>query len=163
MARLPDRFDLWVRKAREQSDPKRQTDYVLGALVAAKEWHFLNIGSKENPQAAKTEIEGDPCILVFSSLDRLQELIEVSGAIKHVQKGDPLPAISIPSEAALPWCAECHIGLLINPSDDAVMIPYEQLKDFHDEWKDRGDWKGTGFWIPNMTSEEEDFWQEHGL
>jgi hypothetical protein len=162
MSRLPDRFNLWVRKARELNDPKRQTDYVLGALAALKEWHFLNIGTKEKPQAAKTEIDGDPCLLVFSDLDRLEELIRVSGAVKHVRQGEPVPAISIPSEAALPWCVECHIGLLINPSEDAVMIPHEQVSEFYAEWKERGGWR-QGFWIPNMTSAEEDFWQEHGL
>jgi hypothetical protein len=162
MSRLPDRFDLWIRKAREQSESARQVDLILGALAALKEWHFLNIGTKEKPQAAKTEIEGDACLLVFSDLSRLEELIHVSGAVKHVAEGQPMPAITIPAEAALPWCAECQIGLLINPSEDSVMIPYDQLRDFHDEWKDRGAWR-TGFWIPNMTSEDEDFWQEHGL
>ena len=162
MPRLPDRFDLWVRKARELSDPARQTDYILGALAALKEWHFLNIGSKEQPQAAKTEMDGVPCLLFFSDVTRLDELIRISGAVKHVPAGEPLPVISIPSAAALPWCVECQIGLLINPSEDAVMIPYEQVNDFYLEWKERDTYQ-TGFWIPNMTSEEDDFWQEHGL
>ncbi len=163
MSHLPDRFDLWVRKARENPDPNRQTDYILGALASLKEWHFLNIGTAEQPQAAKTEIDADPCLVVFSDINRLKELIEASGASRHLTKDAPLPAITIPTAAALAWCVECRIGLLINPGEDAVMIPFEQVKAFHAEWIKRGGRQASGFWIPNMTSEEEDFWQENGL
>jgi hypothetical protein len=163
MPHIPDRFDLWVRKAKEHSDPDRQTDYVLGALAGLKEWHFLNIGTAEKPQAAKTEIDADPCLLVFSDLNRLEELLNVSGAVRHLQKYAPLPAITIPTAAALPWCVECKIGLLINPGEDAVMVPFEQVEAFHAEWSKRGGRQASGYWIPNMTTEEEDFWQKHGL
>jgi hypothetical protein len=163
MPRLPDHFDLWVRKAREQSDPVRQTDFVLGALMGLRDWHFLNIGSVEKPQAARTQIDQDACVLVFSGIDRLEELVEISGAGKHVPKGQPPPAITVPSAAALPWCVECKVGLLINPSEEAVLIPLNQVESFCKEWQARGKRQAAGFWIPNMTSEEEDFWQEHGL
>ena len=163
MSRIPDRFDLWIRKAREHSDPDRQADYVLGALAGLKEWHFLNIGSKEKPQVARTQIGEDPCVLVFSGIDRIEELAEASGASRHLSKDDPVPAISIPTEGALPWCVECEIGLLVNPSEDSVMVPFQQLENFHREWRKRGERLASGFWIPNMTTEEEDFWQEHGL
>jgi hypothetical protein len=43
------------------------------------------------------------------------------------------------------------------------MIPFAQLESYHAEWSQRGGRQASGFWIPNMTSEEEDFWQEHGL
>ena len=43
------------------------------------------------------------------------------------------------------------------------MIPFDQLKAFHAEWSRRGERQTAGFWIPNMTTEEEDFWQENGL
>jgi hypothetical protein len=39
----------------------------------------------------------------------------------------------------------------------------DQLRAFHAEWSKRGGREGIGFWIPNMTTEEEDFWQENGL
>ena len=75
MTRLPDRFDLWVRKARECPDPARQADYVLGALSALKEWYFLNIGTKENPQPAEAEVEGGRHLLVFSDRDRIEAIV----------------------------------------------------------------------------------------
>ena len=163
MSRLPDRFDLWIRKARENPDPERQSDYVMGALAGLTEWHFLNIGSKDKPQAAKTEVDDDPCLLVFSDVDRIEELIRSSGAIRHLPKNQAMPVISIQTAAAMRWCVECRIGLLINPSEDSVMIPFEQLQAFHSEWSRRGGLQASGFWIPNMTTQDEDFWQEHGL
>ncbi len=161
MGRLPDRFDLWLRKARESTDPARQVDYVLGALVGLKEWFFLNTGTKERPMAAKTQIESDLCVLVFSDAARVEEFLE--GKEGLVPKGDVLPAIVIPSAAALAWCVESQTGLLLNPNGEGVLIPLEQVKAFHAEWIQRGGRQAAGYWIPNMTSEEEDFWQANGL
>jgi len=162
MARLPDRFDLWVRKARACPDPARQVDYVLGALAGLKEWHFLNVGTKESPQAAQTQIELDRCLLVFSDVSRIEEFIQEGGGW---QKKDPLPMITIPTAAAMAWCVKCQTGLLVNPGEDAdaVMIPFGQVEAFHLEWSQRGGRQAAGFWIPNMTTEEEDFWREYGL
>ncbi len=160
MARLPDRFDLWVRKAKECPDYARQADLVLGALAALDEWHFLNLGSAEKPQAARTQIDGDAYILVYSDTGRIEDFLKEQG---RALKGAPLPIISVPTEAAMKWCVECRTGLLVNPPDDAVMIPLDQLEAFQSEWSRRSDRQASGFWIPNMTSEEEDFWQEHGL
>jgi hypothetical protein len=162
MSRLPDRFDLWVRKARECSDPARQVDYVLGALAGLKEWHFLNIGTKETPQAAQTQIESDRCLLVFTDLGRIEEMVdEDSGLLKDKEA---LPVISIPTPIAMAWCVECRVGLLVNAREDAdtVLIPFDQVQAFHTEWSQRGGRQASGFWIPNMTTQEEDFWQEHG-
>jgi hypothetical protein len=159
VARLPDRFDLWVRKARECQEPARQADYVLGALAGLKEWHFLNLGTKEKPQAAKTQLDGDSYLLVYSDVDRIEEFIREQGGPR---KNDPLPVITIPTEAAMAWCVECRTGLLVNPPENAVMIPFSQVEVFHAEWKQRGGRQAAGFWIPNMTTEEEDFWREHG-
>ena len=156
MARLPDRFDLQVRKARACTDPIRQADYVLGALAGLVEWHFLNLGSKEKPQAARTQIDGDAYILVYSDSGRIEEFVrEHDKAV--------LPVISAKTEAAMAWCIECRVGLFVNPPEDAVMIPFEQVKAFHTDWVERGGRQAAGFWIPNMTTEEEDFWQEKGL
>jgi hypothetical protein len=156
MARLPDRFDLQVRKARSCTDPLRQADYVLGALAGLREWHFLNLGTKEKPQAARTEIDADPYILVYSDTGRIEEFVR-----EHEKAA--LPVISVATKAAMAWCVECRVGLFVNPPENAVMIPFEQVKAFHAEWLKRGARQSVGFWIPNMTSEEEDFWQEHGI
>jgi hypothetical protein len=157
MARLPDRFDLWVRKAKECPDPARQADFILGALAGLREWHFLNLGTRDAPQAAKTEIEGETYLLVFSDVDRINEALGEKGA-----PGSPLPVITIDTEVAMAWCVECRAGLFVNPPEDAAMIPLAQLEVFHADWKKRGARQASGFWIPNMTTEEEDFWQEHG-
>ena len=138
MSRLPDRFDLWIRKARECADENRQADYVLGALAGLKEWHFLNIGTAETPQAAKTELGADSCVLVFSDPGRIEDLIQESGADRHLPKGAPVPAISVATEAAIKWVVECKVGLLINPSEDAVLIPFAMVKSFYEAWSERG-------------------------
>ena len=138
MSRLPDRFDLWVRKARECRDPARQVDYILGALAGLKEWHFLNIGTKEAPQAAKTQIGSDPCLLVYSDIARIEEFVREGEG--HLPKNNPLPLITVPTAAAMAWCVECKMGLLVNPAKDAdaVLIPFEEVKTFHAEWSQRG-------------------------
>jgi hypothetical protein len=160
MARLPDRFDLQVRKARSCTDPVRQADYVLGALAALAEWNFYNLGTKENPQIAKTEIDTDPYVLVYSDINRVEEIV-----LKTLgpRGAGPVPVIAVPTEAAMAWCVGCRTGLFVNAPEDAVMIPFAQLEHFQSEWLKRAARQPAGFWIPNMTTEEEDFWQEHGL
>jgi len=164
MSRLPDRFDLWVRKARACEDQARQADYVLGALAGLKEWYFLDTGTRENPQPAEVEMEGVACLLVFSDPGRIEEMLHVAGPFRE---GTPLPVITIPTVEAMPWCLKRRTsgggGLLINPGEDAFLLPLDRLEVFYDEWNRRGGRSASGFWIPNMTTEEEDFWQEHGL
>jgi hypothetical protein len=161
MPRLPDRFDLWVRKARECPDPARQLDYILGAMVALPAWHFLNVGTREKPQPATGEIEGTRLLLVFSDADRV---LEATGDAKLPSQP---PVISVPAAAALQECLggglfQCD-ALLVNPGTDAAVISREQLAAFENEWRARDGAAAQGFWIPNLTSEEEDFWEEHGL
>jgi len=163
MARLPDRFDLLVRKARECRDTARQADYVLGALAGLKEWHFLNVGTREAPQAAKTQIGTDLCLLVYSDISRIAELFQEGGRAQNPQKKEPLPVITISTAAAMAWCVKCRMGLLVNPGEDSALVPFAQVENFQAEWSQRGGRQASGFWIPNMTTEEEDFWQEHGL
>jgi hypothetical protein len=158
MARLPDRFDLWVRKARQCRDAARQADYVLGALAGLKEWHFLNAGTRGKPAPAQAEIEGARYLLVFSEPGRVEEIHE-----ERARPGGPPETITIPTAAAMPWCVKNRMGLLVNPGEDSALIPLERLESFHTEWTLRGGRQAAGFWIPNMTTEEEDFWQEHGL
>ena len=164
MPRLPDRFDLWVRKARACPDPARQLDYILGGLLAQPAWHFLNIGTREKPQPATADIDGEWILLVFSDADRAINLAQ-----EMKLAGDPAhpPVISIPAAAALAECLGEGLlksdGLFINPGEDSALIPREQVAAFEQDWRARGGAKGQGFWIPNLTSREEDFWQEHGL
>jgi hypothetical protein len=159
MARLPDRFDLWVRKAREYNDPARQLDYVLGAMSALPDWYFINIGSNENPRPAVTEIENERQLVVFSDAERIREIVG-----DKVPASYPLPLITIPSAKAMAWCLEQNCTeLLVNPGDEAVVVPLTELKKFLEEWTQRGGREASGYWIPNLTSEEEDFWQKHGL
>jgi hypothetical protein len=161
MPRLPDRFDLWIRKARDCPDPARQLDYILGAMIALPAWHFLNVGTHEKPQPATGEIEGTRVLLVFSDPDRV---LEAAGDAKFPAAP---PVFSLPAPMALAQslgeglfrCA----ALLVNPGEDAALIPREQVAAFEREWRARDAAAARGFWIPNLTSEEEDFWQEHGL
>jgi hypothetical protein len=160
MSRLPNRFDLFVRQAKRCPEPARQADYILGALAALKEWYFINLGATDAPQAAKTVIESQTYLLVFSDADRIEDALRERSP---APAPDPLPVITVSAAAALAWCIECQTGLFVNPPEDAVLIPFAHLEIFYAEWTQRGDRQSAGFWIPNMTSEEEDFWQEHGL
>jgi len=157
MPRLPDRFDLWVRRARACPDPARQADYVLGALAALDEWHFLNRGEEGRPSPALAELEGGPHLLVFSGPDRIEELVAPA-------PGVPLPIISIPTAKAFPWCLEqAAAGLLVNAGEDGFIVGEDRLHAFYRGWSRDREQNSIGFWIPNLTTEEEDFWQEHGL
>jgi hypothetical protein len=162
MPRLPDRFDLWVRKARECPEPARAADYALGALAALGHWHFLNLGNAANPQPADADLDGARHLLVFSDPDRITDLVTPDR-----DSTAPPPVISIPTAAAMTWCleraADGIAGLLVNPGEDAFAVPLEHLAGFHREWVRRVARHASGYWIPSMTSEEEDFWQEHGL
>ncbi len=159
MARLPDRFDLWVRKARATVDPARQTDYVLGAVVALREVYLVNIGTKESPSIARGKVESDECVLVFIDGERIGEFLA-----ENAGTGQELTVITSPTAAMLAWCVENRLGVVINPSvGETVMVPAAELAAFVAEWKERGGAQAAGFWIPNLTTEEEDFWQENGL
>jgi hypothetical protein len=162
MPRLPDRFDLWVRKARASADPARQVDLVLGALVARPELYFFNLGTKEKPQIARTEIGRDEGALVFTDAGRIEEFL--AGHTDALNGGADARVIASPTAAALAWCVEYRVGVVINLSvGEAALVTAAALAAFVEEWKKRGGRQAAGFWIPNLTTEEEDFWQEHGL
>ncbi len=156
MARLPDRFDLFVRKAKACSDPARQADYVLGALAALPAWYFLNIGPGEKVQLAESTYGGNRFAFIFSDGERANEMAREKTA-------GLLSIISIPQPGAMEWCVKLRTGLLVNAQSESCMVPFDQLEAFLAEWTRRGEGKSAGFWIPNMTTEEEDFWQEYGL
>jgi hypothetical protein len=150
-----------MRQARAAADPQRQCDYVLGALVALPEWHFLNVGTSENPRPAAGEIDDAPHLFVFSDAARVMELAQQFGRPAESS------AITIPTESALAWCVnerpmQCA-GLLINPGEDAAAVSIAQVEIFAAEWRARDARQSVGFWIPNPTSAEEDFWRENGL
>ena len=169
MPRLPDRFDLWIRKARKSADQVRQVDWVLGALVARDDLYFLNTGTKEQPQIGGVHHSdvADPAdrfVVAFSDAQRLEEFAKERGVQGSARFGNELPAIVSPMVAALDWCVERKMGLVINPNvGETVMVPPPVLAEFVEEWKQRSGRQGAGFWIPNMTTEEEDFWQAYGL
>jgi hypothetical protein len=159
MARLPDHFDLWVRKARQSPDVARQVDYILGAMTALKEWHFLNVGRWSAPRAADTQIGTDLCLLVFTDFGRVEDMMKERGDFVPDQ---PLPIISLAAARALSWCVARRSGVLVNPGEYAALIPFAQVEAYYNEWVKRGG-QQPGYWIPNMSTEEEDFWQQHGL
>jgi hypothetical protein len=162
MPRLPDRFDLWVRKARKCPDPERTADYVLGALTSLGHWYFLNLGTAENPRPAEVDLDGTRHLLVCSDPSRIEELLP-----QGCDSAEPPPVITIPVDAAMTWCLERRAdgvtGLLVNPGGDAFAVSLDHLAAFHREWTQRGARHASGYWIPSLTTEEEDFWQEHGL
>jgi hypothetical protein len=135
----------------------------LGPQGEAMLRHGPAVGTKEEPQAARAQIDTDPCLFVFSDLGRIEDFIAEGWALGHLKKRDPLPVISIPAAAAMAWSVKCRARLFVNPGEDSALIPLEQVEAFHAEWSERGGRQASGFWIPNLTTKEEDFWQENGL
>ncbi len=164
MPRIPDRFDLWVRQARASTtDPQRQVDWVLGAVVALKELHFVNIGTRAAPLIAKMPIATDECVLAFTDRGRIEEFIAEHPALRKAPDDGP-PVITSPTAAAPKWCIENRAGLVLNPGpDETALVPWTELAAFVEEWHRINERRVVGYWIPNMTTEEEDFWQQHGL
>ncbi len=159
MARLPDRFDLWVQKALASTNTDRQMDWVLGALVAREELFFLNSGTKEQPSIAQVEMSEEGCALVFTDGERIEEFMRA-----QADAAGERSVIASPSASALTWCVDNRLGLIINPAvGETAWIVAETLACYLVEWKQRGGRQAAGFWIPNMTTQEEDFWQENGL
>jgi hypothetical protein len=162
MPTLPDSFDVAVRRAREMNRGQRQVDYTLGLLFAQSEWHFVNHGTAEKPFPALIDLDTARVLVIFSSLEKYQDFVELSTETPANQS----PSISIPVEVATGYClqfrpAGCQ-AILVNPGEFAFQVSLEALKEFDENWRSRPD-TARGFWIPNMTTEEEDFWNEHGL
>ncbi|HSI84863.1 MAG TPA: hypothetical protein VK970_13815 [Candidatus Methylacidiphilales bacterium] len=181
MVNIPDQFDLDVRRAKRQSDPEQQMELLLGALLARKEWYFYNIGTQEKPEPARVEIEDRPYLLVFSSADKLHNLRDLQQGDRKDAEPSPvmsteLPNFSIPCMQAVDYClalADAQLGgdqsaallegMLINPGDHAFAISMASFRHYMAAWKERGGHIGQGFLIPNISTEEDDFYQEHGL
>lgn len=162
MAAIPDHFDLGVRRARQVRDESRQVDALLGLLFAAEEWYFWNVGTPEKPFPAMSEIDGKPVLLLFSSLEKLVDVVETATKTSM----ETLPHFAIPVNSGGAFCSQFRASscetLLVNPGEYAFAVSLDALKAFDATWRGR---KATsrGFWIPNMTSEEEDFWRELGM
>lgn len=164
MGAIPDQFDVFVRRARERFDPARAEDMLIGNLFALKEWHLLNAGTAEDPRPRFAELDGTVFLLVFSHPEKADAFTEARG-----ERGgrDPLGLISMRPGDAADYCralrgSSCG-AILVNPGPFAYAVALEGLLKYHEAWSRRGAELASGFWIPNMTTEEEDFWQEHEL
>jgi hypothetical protein len=162
MASIPDHFDLWVRKA-QQMPEERQLDCLLGSLFAGKEWFFYNQGVCQTVDPAMVELDGVKCLMLFSSADKMFDFVQ-SASCRTVEQ---LPSIAIPAEKGAEFCLQFRAAgaeaILVNPGDYAFRISFDALESFARDREAHRAEARRGFWIPNMTSEEEDFWQEHGL
>ncbi|MEM1060379.1 MAG: hypothetical protein AAGK14_14140 [Verrucomicrobiota bacterium] len=168
MAALPDWFDLWVRRARElPGDGVRQLELLLGAVFTLPEVFLWNVGTVEAPVPAIGEDEsGIRLLLLFTHEHKLIELVE-----EH-SSGAGVPAIAMPPVQVGGFLQDLSAesgeiaGVLVNPGDFAFQVERRAWEDFSQAWTRRDPAErqaAQGFWIPKMTGEEEDFWQEHGL
>ncbi|PTY03974.1 hypothetical protein DB346_02615 [Verrucomicrobia bacterium LW23] len=181
MATIPDQFDLGVRRARLAADPDEQMEILMGALLARAEWYFLNIGTRHAPEAARVDMDDGPYLLLFTSPDKLHNLTDLRrGCREDYESPAPMPNFSIPCLKAVDYClglgdaalaaapsapggAAVVRGLFINPGDYAFAVPMERFRQYITDWRERGGHLGQGFLIPNTSTEEDDFYQEHGL
>lgn len=162
---LPDRFDLLVRKAREADcSPERQVDLLLGGLFALAEWHFVNQGSRDEPQPLCVELDATPCLPLFTNTDKADTFTTERGQRKP---HEPLGLISIRPRDAVAYLMQFEAygcsHVLVNPGPFCFLLATVELELFYKNWKEAGAELAGGYWIPNMTTEEEDFWQEHEL
>lgn len=165
MTPIPDRFDLMVRKARElDTEPERQVDILMGGLFALWEWHFLNAGDAEQPHPRFLQVDDTVCVAAFTDPNKAGEFTLERG---ERERTDPLGLISMRPRDAVEYALQFEPHgcghFLINPGPFGFMIPFDVASRFYTAWKEAGAGLGQGFWIPSMTDEEEDFWQEHGL
>ncbi|MEM9443890.1 MAG: hypothetical protein AAGA18_00925 [Verrucomicrobiota bacterium] len=165
MPSLPDRFDLLVRRAKEKGvTPERQIDLVLGGMLVLADWHLINKGSQDQPTPHFVEMDDLIHLLIFTDTDKADTFSLDRGDRKP---GEPLGIISLKPGYAIEYALNLQVHgcehLLVNPSDYGFSIPLQTVNRFYEKWKEGGAELGQGFWIPNMTNEEEDFWQEHGV
>lgn len=163
MAAIPDSFDLQVRRAKSAA-PERQVDFLVGALFALSEWWLINQGSETEPYPVIVEMGAAKCVVVFSAPGKLQDFAD--GA-RGERVEVPNLAIRVPEvvEYCLRFREVGATAILVNPGDFAFTVELDALESFAMAWRERRAATGEprGFWIPNMTTEEEDFWQSHGL
>ncbi|NJK90660.1 MAG: hypothetical protein HC904_01790 [Blastochloris sp.] len=165
MSRLPDRFDLLVRKVRDTGmAPDRQLDLLLAALFTVKEAHLINAGTEAEPRPSFVELDGEILMPVFSSVDQADTYSSERG-----QRGDrdALGLISMPPPLLLEVSrlftdSGCH-HWFVNPGPYGFILPLHEVESYESQRAQAQASAHTGFWIPNLTSEEEAFWEDHGL
>ena len=125
----------------------------------------MNRGSETEPYPAVVELGAAKCVVVFSAPGKLQDFAdELRG-----EKVEEMPNLAIRVPEVVDYCLLFRgagaTAILVNPGDFAFTVELDALESFTNAWRERRAAKGEsrGFWIPNMTSEEEDFWQSHGL
>jgi hypothetical protein len=124
------------------------------------------MGTRATPVPATGIINGKPHLFVFSAPGKIQDILE-----DVTKKNNPaIPYISVRTANAADFCLQYAqekngscAGILVNPGDYAFSVDFAALRQFDTEWKAAGGAEKRGFWIPGMTTEEEDFWQEHGI
>lgn len=165
MSRIPDRFDLIVRQVRETSfQPERQLDFLLAAFFTLKEAHLINAGDEDNPLPAFVELDQTVLMPVFTSADQADTYTSERG-----QRSDhePLGLISMKPELALDYAQAfksygCY-HWIINPGPYGFMLSLAEIESYQQQRKESAQAPNYGFWIPNLTSQEEAFWEDHGL
>jgi hypothetical protein len=165
MSRLPDRFDLLVRKVRDESySPERQMDFLLAAFFALQEAHLINAGDATQPRPSFVELDQLILMPVFSSADQADTYTSERG---QRQDHDPLGLLSMRPASLLEYAqAFKDYGCqhwIINPGPYGFILSLEEVEAYQLERKKSASSPNVGFWIPNMTSEEEAFWEDHGL
>jgi hypothetical protein len=165
MSRLPDRFDLLVRKVREEPySPERQLDFLLAAFFTLKEAHLINTGMEASPMPSFVELDNLILMPVFSSTDQADTYTSERG-----QRGDrdPLGLISLQPLSLLEYSrAFTEFGCshwIINPGPYGFILGLDEAEAYQKAFRASVDQHSRGFWISNLTSEEEAFWEDHGL
>jgi len=165
MSRLPDRFDLLVRKVREGDfTPDRQIDFLLAAFFTLKEAHLINAADEVSPLPTFLELDEAVLMPVFTSADQADTYTSERG-----QRGDhdDLCLISMPPAIVLDY-AESFTSYgckdwFINPGPFGFIISLQEAQAYQQQKNKVGQRPDIGFWIPNLTSQEEAFWEDNGL
>jgi len=174
MPALPDWFDVWVRRTRElpDADGQRQLELLLGAVFTMPVVYFWNIGSESEPAPAIGEDEdGRHLALLFTHAGKLQDLLD-EREDGVVELDGAVPVISMAPAQIGGYVQDLNtdgadIGsLLVNAGEFAFQVDIRAWEAFALAWEERDPAErqaAQGFWIPKMSTEEEDFWEEHGL
>lgn len=161
MPPLKDRFDRQVEKARSMDlDDSRLRDFLIGILFGCLELHFLNAGDKDSPRPRFVELDGEVFLLTFSDPSKADDFTVMR---EERDEHDPLGLISMPPYDAATFAEQfidwgCQY-LLVNPGPFSFAVDIPAYCEFHKEWEASGGREQSGFFIPNLTTEEQDLWE----